>query len=163
MAVDVRDATEADLPAVQAVLRATWHATYDRIYGADEVAAISSTWHAPCALARDLGRADAALLVAERSGAIVGTALGRFTAPHTLELSRLYVLPGEQGHGIGRALFQATLARFPGAKHVTLDVAPENAGAITFYERLGFAKAGQSPECGQSGSGSAALLYQLTV
>jgi len=42
----IRTAGERDLEAVRALLVETWHATYDGIYGAEGVAAISDRYDA---------------------------------------------------------------------------------------------------------------------
>ena len=55
----VRSASERDLAAVRALLVETWHATYDPIYGAERVTAITDDWHS-MRLAE--GQADAAEL-----------------------------------------------------------------------------------------------------
>ncbi|TIV74013.1 MAG: GNAT family N-acetyltransferase, partial [Mesorhizobium sp.] len=46
----VRTASERDLVAVRALLVETWHATYDAIYGAERVTAITDDWHSIASL-----------------------------------------------------------------------------------------------------------------
>ena len=55
-------------------------------------------------------------------------------------LEDLYVTDAARGAGLGRALVAAALerARERGCKRVELDVNESNAGAIAFYESLGF-------------------------
>jgi ribosomal protein S18 acetylase RimI-like enzyme len=50
------------------------------------------------------------------------------------------VLPGYQGHGIGRMLMQtsAETLRSMKFKELTLTVTSENYGAVQLYEKLGF-------------------------
>ncbi|MFC9559549.1 GNAT family N-acetyltransferase [Agromyces sp. NPDC056965] len=61
-----------------------------------------------------------------------------------IELSKVYVLAGSHGTGTGAALMRASLdaARAAGAATAWLGVNEENARAIAFYERHGFAKVG---------------------
>lgn len=63
---------------------------------------------------------DALLLVAERDDAVVGVLLAelargedRTVLPGVLELALLSVAPGAQRTGVGRALLEALVARYP--------------------------------------------------
>ncbi|MFB9311170.1 tRNA (guanine37-N1)-methyltransferase [Agromyces hippuratus] len=66
------------------------------------------------------------------------------TARPAIELSKVYVLAESHGTGAGAALMRASLdaARATGAATTWLGVNEENARAIAFYERHGFAKVG---------------------
>lgn len=52
----------------------------------------------------------------------------------------LYVEPSERGSGLGKALLETALNREApkGCTYLKLDVNKANAGAIAFYQRLGF-------------------------
>ncbi|WP_033197007.1 GNAT family N-acetyltransferase [Agromyces italicus] len=67
------------------------------------------------------------------------------TARPAIELSKFYTRAGEHGGGIAAPLMAATLdaARVTGAVVCWLGVNEENARAIRFYEKQGFAKAGR--------------------
>ena len=134
----IRPATSADLQAIQRLLRETWHATYDALYGAGEVEAISCRWHAIEALAQQLAQPNSVFLVAEQAGAIIATSLAHEIESGVIKLSRLYVLPSNQSQGLGVRLMRETLAGFDPANRVRLEVAELNTGAIRFYERHGF-------------------------
>jgi GNAT superfamily N-acetyltransferase len=156
----IRPALRDDLAAVRAVLVETWHATYDALYGHDKVAEITSLWHAPDRLARGLARDGHAFLVAEVDGGeIEATAAASCDAAGLVTLHRLYVRPSRQGRGLGKALLDASIAQFPGAKLVRLEVEPENEGARAFYARCGFSETGQRvrTEAGE------ALVYERTL
>jgi ribosomal protein S18 acetylase RimI-like enzyme len=165
----IRPATAYDLPAVRDVLVATWHASYDHIFGAADVTAITDVWHALPALARDAGRPGVEFLVAQTpEHAIVATSLARLTQPGgadgvTVTLSRFYILPEHQRTGLGARLLAATLAPFASAKLVTLEVDPQNAPAIAFYQRHGFRRAPATQNCGAPSPGSATLTYQRAL
>ena len=92
---------------------------------------------------RAAGRGDDSMLVALLADAIVGAASIRWTGgcdPPNPWLYGLYVAAEVQRRGIGRALTRAAedLARQRGAGHMSLDVDIDEAGAITFYEVLGY-------------------------
>jgi GNAT superfamily N-acetyltransferase len=144
----IRDVAERDIPAVREVLVTTWHATYDSIFGPGKVAEVVASWHSVPRLTAQLGQEGAPFLLAERQGRAVATSLASTGEDGAVCLNRLYVLPGEQGSGVGRRLLDATLARFPGAERVWLEVEPRNAGAIAFYERQGFRSEAPQSSCG---------------
>lgn len=143
----IRDVVPADIAAVRSLLITTWHATYDPILGRDKVTDITGSWHAPGTLGRQIGEPGTAFLLAERDGEVIATsyALGGGEA---VMLRRLYVLPAEQGRGIGAALLARTLDRFPAARRIILEVERGNTPAIRFYERNGFTQVRLSGCCG---------------
>ena len=158
MTIDIRPARREDLPAISALLGATWHATYDGIYGADRVTDITSRWHSIESLAKSLDRPGSAFLVAVEDGRIVGTLSLGPACGDCLQLDRLYVLPEAQRQGIGRRLLEAGLGASSPSETVSLEVEPANARAIRFYERQGFVVTGKTGDCSGSGDGIPALV-----
>ena len=94
------------------------------------------------------------LVAHNERGAVVGVAasgdgVGGWELPHfseawvapatTYTLDHLYVVPGAQGTGLGQALLDAAL---PGRQGAYLWVFGDNARAIRFYARNGFAPDG---------------------
>jgi ribosomal protein S18 acetylase RimI-like enzyme len=89
---------------------------------------------------------EAAHLVAEAEGTVVGMALAKVHRPSTfsdeasVEVSSFVVRRADQGRGIGRAL-AAEVARFArdrGVQRLDLRVFSGNDPAIAFWTRLGF-------------------------
>lgn len=99
---------------------------------------------------------ERALFLAEVDGEASGYTMLVFGEPHdsdvaaaitlrpTVELSKVYVLPGHHGAGVASGLMDASLAeaRARGAVGVWLGVNEENARANRFYEKSGFALVG---------------------
>ncbi|MBB4122257.1 GNAT family N-acetyltransferase [Martelella radicis] len=155
----VRTAMETDIPAVCALLSETWHATYDEILGPEKVETIVNSWLSHEAVLRRLRRPHGEFLVADSGTMIGGMA---FAAPdknnaEIVNLSQLYVLPGCQRQGIGQQLFAEIETCFPNAKRLALEVLPQNASAIRFYEAHGMREVGRHDECGAPGSGIPAI------
>jgi rSAM/selenodomain-associated transferase 1 len=146
--VRIRIARQDDIAAVSALLAETWHATYDALLGVDKVTDITSSWHSPEALSRQLGAPDTSFLVAERDGQIVGHALANAERQPILLLARLYIRPDHQRRGIGKWLLDTVVGSFPEAQAVRLDVAAANGAALAFYRREGFAPVGEHIEVG---------------
>ena len=158
MVPHIRDVTRDVVGAVRSLLVETWHANYDALLGRDRVTEITGVWHAVPNLAAQVGRPQAAFLLAEADGRVVATSEASLGEDGTLMLGRLYVLPSDQGRGIGRMLLERTLARFPGAARVRLEVEPGNERAIRFYERCGFERLAETAACGGRADIPAALM-----
>ncbi|AKJ68044.1 hypothetical protein PATSB16_19500 [Pandoraea thiooxydans] len=61
----------------------------------------------------------------------------------------MYVAPQARGHGVGRALLQAAIARAranPDICYVNVSVNADNAGGMKLYESAGFVSYGREPE-----------------
>lgn len=141
----------------------TWHATYDPIYGAEEVTRTVDAWHSIAKLEQRLADGSAALLVGTWERRIVATAAATRISAVSARLQCLYVRPAYQGLGIGERLLRATLAHFPECKMVSLDVEPKNTRAIDFYTARGFRKSGEVGDCGAAGSGIAVHVYSRAL
>jgi ribosomal protein S18 acetylase RimI-like enzyme len=165
----LRPATLPDIPALREMLVATWHGTYDATLGVEKVDAIAASWHSPEKLTAECAAAIAhpeanALLVAEAGGRIIGTASAHFLPDSFLELARLYIAPEAQRRGLGKALLAASVARFPKARTLRLEVEPRNIGAIAFYARQGFFAVGGGKACGDdTEAGVAHLIMEAAL
>jgi ribosomal protein S18 acetylase RimI-like enzyme len=98
-------------------------------------------------LASELSNPESAFFFAELDGTVVGymktntggaQSADRF--PDALQLERIYVVPSQQGKGIGQILMDEVIqmARQGGHNQVWLSVWERNPDAIRFYERNGF-------------------------
>lgn len=137
----IRESEGEDAKAIQRVSRASWHAAYDAILGADTVDDVIDEWY-------DVDRLQTAIersifYVAEVDGEVVGFANagpnpeyeeGRF------ELFRIYVLPEHWNQGIGGRLLEWVCAgvREEGGSSLRLSVLAENDVGVRFYESKGF-------------------------
>jgi ribosomal protein S18 acetylase RimI-like enzyme len=145
--ISVRPATPTDVPAVRAVARPAWHATYDDALGRATVDGFVDAWYDPDALRRDVAD-DGPFVVAERDRSVVGFAQATGGAravseagrrgPSEASLARLYVHPDDWGTGVGTALLGATARRLGPATRLRAVVMASNAVGRGFYERHGF-------------------------
>lgn len=160
----VRTAGERDLKAVRELLVETWHATYDAIYGADEVARITEDWHSIPALRARLEKPRSEFVLADDGKAIAGMAFAT-TADDgkTVMLHQLYVRPAMQGRGIGGLLLDEIESAFPEAEKVRLEVEEKNAKAVAFYIGQGFSETGRTENCGKEQSGIPALVFERPI
>ena len=157
----VRTASDRDLKAVRDLLVETWHATYDDIYGAERVTAITDDWHSLASLKRRLDQPHAEFLVADDGKQLGGTAHAAVDAAGTsVMIHQLYVRPAFQGRGIGGMLLDEIIESFPDATLFRLEVEEANARAIGFYLSQGFVQSGRTANCGAGQSGIPALLFE---
>jgi ribosomal protein S18 acetylase RimI-like enzyme len=80
-------------------------------------------------------------LVGEQDGAIVGSVMGGYEG-HRGWVNYLAVDDAHRRAGLGRALMAEVEARLRalGCPKLNLQVRDDNAGALAFYERIGFAR-----------------------
>ncbi|MEF2072391.1 GNAT family N-acetyltransferase [Consotaella aegiceratis] len=138
MTPTIRPATPDDLEAVRSLLRETWHATYDAIYGAETVERLTGEWHSIEAMKGRLARPRASFLLAEDESGLAGMAFAALEEEGILTLYQLYVRPDAQRRGIGSRLLRAVHQAFGGHSRVRVEVEPANRGAVRFYEKHGF-------------------------
>ena len=143
--MDIRRALPADLPAVAEIYgreAREGHATFD-------------LEPRPMRLWEEKLAGDDHVLVAEHDGAVVGYATSSPFRPkpaygHTRE-STVYVAPGHQGLGTGRALYDALLARLAddGVHLVVAAVALPSPASLSLHRACGFEEVGTMREVGR--------------
>lgn len=160
----LRSASERDLGAVRALLVETWHATYDSIYGAERVVAITDEWHSLSSLKAHLERRDSEFVLADDGKEIAGMAFASAADKgETVILHQLYVRPAHQGRGVGSLLLGEVERCFPEARRIRLEVEEANAPAVAFYLAKGFSKVGTTADCGRAGSGMEAAVFERSI
>jgi putative acetyltransferase len=118
----------------EAAAIALWLETWQQAYPAIDFAARVPWWRERW---RNELVPDAAIIVAENAGAL----LGFVTIDASGYLDQLVVAPDRWGSELGNALFNEAKRLSP--DRITLLVNKDNARAIRFYERNGFAHAGE--------------------
>lgn len=149
MTVDLREATPADIPAVQAVAHESWHAAHDDLLGRDRVTETLEEWYRLESLEETIiesrERNDAVFLVAEDGQEVVGFAQAgpHRERPEIASLYRIYVRPDRWGEGIGTALLEELEAILEAEfDRLWLAVFADNEVGVSFYESRGFDRVG---------------------
>lgn len=134
----VRSVTGADVAAVVDLVRDVL-AEYGMTFGIGsetdvELEGLPSSY---------IDRGGAFWVAFDADGILAGTC-GLFPEeePHTFELRKMYLRPRARGRGLGKLLFDVSLAwaRSNGAKLIVLDTAEQMRRAIAFYEANGFVR-----------------------
>lgn len=167
--MEIRDATPDDADAITAVARASWHAAYDDLLGAETVEETVDSWYDTESLREEIqgveSEGGACFLVAEDDDVVgfanAGPARDWVSDPDGPDafFSRLYVAPDHWGEGIGTELTARVARRLQGTGHerVWLEVFDANERGRSFYESLGFERIGNVTE--QFGEREATTLH----
>ena len=136
----IRPATRADTGAIARVARETWHVTYAHSIAPHNMRQLLERSYAVDALVEAIEAEHNWFYVAAYARKVVGFAQFLRRADGQGELARIYVLPGYQRRGIGRALLSAGAGAMAdsGISLCYVSVETDNAHAIVFYRTFGF-------------------------
>jgi len=148
----LRRATLADAETLAALGAGTFSETFAHLYTADDLNAFLDQAYNLDRTRADLADPAKASWLVEADGEAVGYATaGPSGLPHDDvtpacgELYRIYFRRDRQGGGLGGRLFAEAMAwlQKDGPRTIWLGVWSENHGALRFYARHGFEKAGE--------------------
>ena len=134
MAFELRPYRPSDEDAAIELWRSTWQEAYPGVDFAARVDWWRERW-------RNELVANAAIVVAEQAGEQAGELLGFVTIDATGYLDQLVVSPAQWGSELATRLVDEAKRRSP--ERITLLVNQDNTRAIRFYQRCGFAHAGE--------------------
>ena len=136
--LEIRKATQADIPAIIAIIEQTWEPTYSTILPLQQVRYMQAEIYSPAALATQMAQGQDFFLLLS-AGRPAGFASCSLVEAGTYKLNKLYVDPAFQGKNYGKLLMgkveQET--RQQGGLFICLNVNRFNK-ARTFYESLGY-------------------------
>ncbi len=140
MRYTIRQASRADIGGISHVARETWRATYASSVAAHNQRQILERSYASQALAEAIGAEWSWFYVAVSAKGVIGFAQFLRRTDGEGELARIYVLPGHQRRGVGRAFLSAGTEAMlaAGLSQCYVSVEADNASAIAFYQRVGF-------------------------
>lgn len=149
----VRSAKAADAHDIARVGRQAFFEAFAHGCTESDMADYLDAHYVPAVISSELSNTQRSYLVAEVDGGVVGFSSLSLDSdepcvkayPNRIELQRIYVDKNHHGQGVAKALADATLdlARKLDKEHIWLGVWEENSRALRFYEKLGFAKAGE--------------------
>lgn len=147
----IRPATQEDAAILADLGARTFRETFETICSSEDLTAFLAEAYGDAIQRTELADPSRPGLVLEIGGVPAGFVQLRLghrepcvEGQRPVELQRIYVLRGAQGHGHGAALMQAALeaARTWGADVLWLGVWEHNDKALAFYARHGFRVAG---------------------
>lgn len=157
IAIQIRDATKDDIPAISHVGASVFAATFAHSMPKRDLDQYLADAYSVKSISKDFESADDDIIVAvDEHSEVVGFAqLTCNTSEPCLsdkenfcELQRLYVHSGHHGRGIGSSLMRKIdeMARTQGFRGIWIGVWEEHVNAHRLYQRMGFEKAGEGKE-----------------
>ena len=137
---------ENEIPAVIDLLRETWADTYSSCLTKEVVEIVTSLWHNPNLLNKQIENPDVVFLVARGNDTILGVSTVIKVTTENIVMGRLYVHPKHQGKGVGAQLYDESIKAFSGTKKVHVEVEENNAVGVLFYVKRGFSKVAMKKE-----------------
>lgn len=135
----IRRAATEDIPHIIDIAEATWPETYGAILSPSQLRYMLQLFYSSDALHDQMETQGHTFLVLEENGRTLAFASYSPVDAGRWKLHKLYILPGQQGKGLGRKLIDHIAAdlREKGAGALLLNVNRYNK-ARQFYEKLGF-------------------------
>ena len=137
--IEIRPVTPPDVPAIAALAREIWQATYPGIITQEQIDFMLEQRYGHERLYADLEELHTWLFQAFHEGRRVGFAFAEIYKGE-FKLDKLYIHPEVQRRGVGGLLIEhvAELARKQGYPCVILQVNKRNEKAINSYMKYGF-------------------------
>lgn len=139
--LSIRPGDLEDINSIGFLAQQIWPITYGEILTAEQMSYMLNLFYSPASLRKQMLDDHHQFLIVEQDEEAIGFASWGPTAePGVFKLHKLYVLTGQQGKGLGRALLQYIFDTIApeGAKTLRLNVNRHNK-ARQFYEKMGFA------------------------
>jgi GNAT superfamily N-acetyltransferase len=143
--ISIRPAETDDINTIGFLAQQIWPVAYDGIVPPNQLQYMLNLFYSPAALRRQMVDERHQFLLVEQGEEAIGFASwGAMKDPGLFKLHKLYVLPGQQGKGLGRSMLQFIFGVIgpEGAKVLRLNVNRFNK-ARQFYEKLGFHVVGE--------------------
>jgi diamine N-acetyltransferase len=141
----IRSADLDDINTIGFLAQQIWPATYSEFVPADHLQYMLNLFYNPASLRRQMIDEHQQFLILEQGEEAIGFASWAPTGETgVFKLHKLYMLPGQQGKGLGRMILQYIFSdiRPAGGTKLRLNVNRYNK-AQQFYERMGFAIIGE--------------------
>jgi diamine N-acetyltransferase len=139
--ISIRPADLDDINTIGFLAQQIWPETYGGIVPPEQLQYMLELFYSPASLRRQMIDERHQFLVVEQGEEAIGFASWSATKePGVFKLHKLYVLPGQQGKGLGKSMLQFIYGdiRPLNGKILRLNVNRFNK-ARAFYERMGFA------------------------
>lgn len=140
--LSIKNARPADIPLIRDLAMQIWPQTYTPIIGEQQVAYMLELFYSPKELRRQMKEPGHQFIICYNDGQPVAFAAYSQIVPQMFKLHKLYILPGEQGKGIGKFMLGHIISDIKSKNAVAfiVNVNRHNHTAIGFYLKAGFRK-----------------------
>ena len=137
---EIRKATAADIPLIIELTMQVWPQTYTPILGSEQVTYMLDRFYAPGRLKEQMEEAGHRFIICFVNERPVAFASWSEVEERAYKLHKLYILPGQQGMGVGRRMVNYIVDEIKreNATMLMLNVNRFNYSAQAFYEKTGF-------------------------
>ena len=144
--ITIVTASTTDIPVIRRIAYQTWPKTFGAILSGEQIAYMLDWMYAAPALEAQMTTGGHQFFLAMDGDEAVGfvSCQPDYKDKPTIKVHKLYILPDQQGKGVGRVLLEkvADVAEKYGNTTMSLNVNRYNK-ALAFYEKIGFTVAGQ--------------------
>ncbi|KGO91945.1 GNAT family N-acetyltransferase [Flavobacterium subsaxonicum] len=143
--MEILKASIKDYDLIHAIAVPSWQHTYSSILSAEQLDYMLTLMYSHDAITEQISIKGHHFLLAAEDGQYLGFASYEINSVYeATKIHKLYVLPGAQGRGVGKALVTVieNTAKAHGNNKLLLNVNRYNP-AVNFYLKTGFAKIGQ--------------------
>ena len=136
-----RRLSPGDVEELRELLRICWIDTYTGILAGSVIDTAIQEWQSKKSLLGGLVNPRGYYAGYFVGGVLVGMVSAGKIAPDAVKIFQLYVRPGHQRKGIGRALMDGAIKHFSSdaVRRVILEVEKGNKKGVSFYKKYGFA------------------------
>jgi GNAT superfamily N-acetyltransferase len=138
--LSIKNAGASDIPPIRELAMQVWPQTYTPILGPEQVAYMLALFYTPASLEKQMAEPEHQFIICYNDNEPVAFAAWSPIAPHIFKLHKIYIIPGQQGKGIGRFIIDHIVReiRTQGATTLLLNVNIYNHAAKAFYAKTGF-------------------------
>ncbi len=143
--MNIRFAGKDDVQTISAMAKKIWPVAYGNILSKEQLDYMLELIYSPASLASQMQEKKHVFIFPEDDGKTVGFASYSATdLPGVFKLHKIYVLPDQQGKGLGKYMIEFVIENILplGATALRLNMNRHNKAKF-FYEKLGFAVIGQ--------------------
>jgi ribosomal protein S18 acetylase RimI-like enzyme len=139
----IRPATATDIPAIRHIAHHTWPVAYGQLLSKEQLGYMLALMYSVESLEEQMNKGHQ-FYIAELDGKPHGFASVSQEDENRYKLNKLYVLPGTQKTGAGKALLQQAInfAKENKGRQLFLQVKKDNPSK-TFYDKQGFTVIGE--------------------
>jgi len=137
--LSVKKATTSDIPLIRKLTFEIWPQTYSAIIRKEQIDYMLEMMYSPATLQKQMEEEGCTFIIVHDVDEPVAFASYNETEPQLWKLNKIYILPSQQGKGIGKFIINYIVDEIKTnhAKALQLQVNRQNK-AKDFYEKLGF-------------------------
>ena len=139
--IEIRKADLGDIPVIQQIAYRTWPHTFGAILSPSQIAYMLDWMYTTAALQEQMEKEGHLFFLAIDGDDAVGFVgcQPNYKGQATIKIHKLYILPNQQGKGVGRELLNKVTEIAHEHQNITMSLnVNRNNNALHFYRKVGF-------------------------